>query len=105
MSLLKSVAVPTAITAAVCGVLAATAPAQSQGLSTCLPVGGGEICTYPGHSFDHVTATIPGIGSETIDVKCARGGYEFSSRGQWSQQEVETFVEGYCEGRGWYAHN
>ena len=103
MPLLKFIAVPTAITAAACGIFAATSPVRAQ--SMCMPFAGGQICANAGYSSDRVTATIAGLGVETMDIKCANGGYSFSSHGQWSQSEVETFVEGYCEGRGWYAHN
>ena len=99
MSLLKSLIVPTATVGTICAILASAAPSRSASWDLCLPFAGGEICADYGRNYDEVEAYIPGLGTENLTIPCLPEGYDASSRGDWSQQEAEAFVEGYCSTR------
>lgn len=104
MSLLKSLIAPCAAVGTVCAILASAAPSKAATWDLCLPFAGGEVCGNYSSAFDEVYAYLPGLGTENMTIQCTGGGYEFTSKGQWSQAEVESFVSSYCEARGWYTH-
>ena len=99
MSLLKSLIVPTATVGTICAVLASAAPSKANSWDYCMPFAGGEICADYGRNYDEIQATIPGLGTENLTVACVDGSYDASSRGDWSREEAEAFVEGYCSTR------
>ena len=100
MSLLKSLIAPAATVGTICAVLASAAPSKASSWDLCLPFAGGEICADYGRHYDEVEATIPGFGTEYMTITCTNNGYDASSRGDWSREYAEAFVEGYCDGRG-----
>ena len=104
MSLLKSLIAPCAAVGTVCAILASAAPSKAATWDLCLPFAGGEVCASYGPDYDEISATLPYLGTETMVIECADGGFDTTSRGDWSREEVRAFSRNYCEGRGWYTH-
>jgi hypothetical protein len=71
----------------------------------CQDIAGGRACVTSFREFDVIEANIPILGgSETLQITCD-GGWEYKSKGDWAKSTADTFVESYCEGRGWNAHS
>lgn len=95
MSLLKSVAVPLAAVGAICGVLAATAPAEAQEYRSGL-IGGFQSEILDSGSFteeDFIVVQGP-KGEEQILVTCSP--FDWSSRGPNSRAFVEHITSEWC---------
>ena len=65
---------------------------------------GMRFCGTPGRFQDELTVTNQ-WGTEQIEITCANNRFNASSRGDWSQSQLEFFADSYCEGRGYNAHN
>lgn len=95
MSLLKSIAVPTAVVGAVCGLLAASAPSDASGYQE------GTIAGYQAHvlnsgsysGIDYLDVAGP-KGVERITVICAP--YNWHSTGPNSVAWVELIANAWC---------
>ena len=71
----------------------------------CQDIAGGRACATSFTNYDIIEANIPVLGgSETLQITCD-GGWEYQSKGDWTKSTADTFVESYCEGRGWNAHS
>ena len=71
----------------------------------CQDIAGGRACVTTFTNYDIIEAYIPVLGgSETLQITCD-GGWEYQSKGDWTKDTADVFVENYCEGRGIYAHS
>ena len=71
----------------------------------CTDIAGGTACATIFDGFDIIEANIPILGgSETLQITCD-GGWEYKSKGDWTEATATEFVESYCESRGINAHS
>jgi len=81
------------------------APAPANAADFCRDIAGGRACGTSFANYDIIEANIPVLGgSETLQITCD-GGWAYQSKGDWTKSTADTFVESYCEGRGWNAHS
>ena len=92
-------------TLAILPIFAAPAPANAGTWDYCISPSGGKVCARYGRRFDTVAATLPGYGTEAMEITCANGRFETNSYGDWSRSDVREFASSYCESRGGYTHN
>jgi hypothetical protein len=84
---------------------ATVAAPKANAADMCMPIAGGQVCANYYRSYDHVVASLPGYGTENMEITCRNGRFYTDSRGDWSRSEVKEFAANYCSSRGAYAHN